>query len=105
MNNESIRKIADFYGFAEQSRQLAEECSELIVAVNKYYRKCERTSVLTPNNALDLQYCISNITEEIADVTIMLEQMKYLLNLKNDDIEDFIKHKLNRQLERIEKND
>ncbi len=105
MNNESIRKIADHYGFPEQSRQLAEECSELIVAVNKYYRKCESTSVLTPNNALDLQYCISNITEEIADVSIMIEQMKYLLNIFDDNIEQIIEQKLNRQLERIEKNE
>lgn len=39
MNNEAIKKIADTYGFSEQSKQLSEECLELIVAVNKYYRR------------------------------------------------------------------
>jgi NTP pyrophosphatase (non-canonical NTP hydrolase) len=101
MNNESIRKIADHYGFAEQSRQLAEECAELIVAVNKYYRK-NYTPLLSPSDYLDLQHYILNITEEIADVTIMLEQMKYLLNISNDDINKIIDMKLNRQLKRIE---
>ena len=43
--------------------------------------------------------------EEIADVTIMLEQIKYLLKLDDNDIDLFIEQKLNRQLERIEKNE
>ena len=102
MNNEAIRKIADHYGFHAQSRQLAEECAELTVAVNKYYRKCDKLT-FTPREHLDIQHCVSNIAEEIADVSIMLEQMKYLLNISNDDINKVIDRKLNRQLERIKK--
>ena len=104
MNNEAIKKIADTYGFSEQSRQLSEECSELVVAVNKYYRKCDKLSH-TPSEHLDIQHCVSNIKEEIADVTIMLEQIKYLLQVSDANIEKIIEHKLNRQLERIEKNE
>ena len=101
MNNEAIKKIADTYRFSEQSRQLSEECAELIIAVNKYYRKCDKLS-FTPSEYLDILHCVSNIKEEIADVTIMLEQIKYLLNISDTDIEQIIEQKLNRQLERID---
>lgn len=104
MNNEAIKKIADTYGFAEQSRQLAEECSELIVAVNKYRRQSKK-SLNTPSDYLSLQCRKADITEEIADTTIMIEQMKYLLQISETDIEQIIEQKLNRQLERIEKNE
>ena len=75
MDKEKIQKIADFYGFVEQSRQLFEEMAELTVAINKYYRLCD-VSLVTPNDYFNMQHCISNIEEEIADVTIMLEQIK-----------------------------
>lgn len=104
MNNEAIKKIADTYGFSEQSRQLSEECSELIVAVNKYHREIKKPSY-TPSDFIDKQYLSLQIMEEIADVTIMIEQIKYLLSLNSDDIDLFIEKKLNRQLERIEKNE
>ena len=100
MDKEKIRKIADYYGFAEQSRQLFEEMSELAVSINKYYRECNK-NLVTPNDYLNMQHCISNIEEEIADVTIMLEQMKYLLSISDTDIEKIRNQKLVRQLERI----
>lgn len=104
MNNEAIKKIAEINRFDEASRQLFEEVGELIVAVNKYHRKIN-TPLLSPSDYLDLQHYIFNITEEIADVIIMIEQIKYLLSLNSDDIDLFIEQKLNRQLERIEKNE
>ena len=102
MNNESIRKIADFYGFAEQSRQLAEECAELIVAVNKYHRQIKKP-LNKPGDYLDLQSCIDNITEELSDTIIMINQIKHLLNISDKNIDKIIEQKLNRQLERIDK--
>ena len=99
MNNEAIRKIADKNGFNEASRQLFEECSELIVAVNKYYRALELYDIEYETAFLDISK--DDIAEEIADVTIMLEQIKYLLQISDSDIEQIIDQKLNRQLERI----
>lgn len=104
MNKEAIKKIADTYGFSEQSRQLSEECAELIVAVNKYHREIKKPSH-TPSDCTDKQYLSLQIMEEIADVTIMIEQIKYLLQISETDIEQIIEQKLNRQLERIEKNE
>ena len=100
MNNEAIKKIADTYGYDAQSRQLIEEMAELTVALNKYYR----VSILTPERVNFAERIkLGNIKEEIADVTIMLEQIKYLLQISDTDIEQIIDQKLNRQLERINK--
>ena len=103
MNNEAIKKIAENNGFDEASRQLMEEVGELIVALNKYYRNEKenlKAEVVDWEKVADLEI---NIAEEIADVTIMLEQMKYLLQISDPDIDQIIEQKLNRQLERINK--
>ena len=97
MNRQAIETIADFYGFDAQSRQCIEEMAELTVALNKYYMVVNEM-----NYVYEHEKCISNILEEIADLTIMLEQMKYLLNIYEDDIETIINRKIQRQLERIE---
>ena len=95
MNNEAIKKIADTYGYNSQSRQLIEEMAELTQAINKAWRM--------GNDFDNLLVQKRNIKEEIADVMIMLEQMKYLLNIYEDDIETIINRKILRQLERISK--
>lgn len=104
MNNEAIKKIADTYGYDAQSRQLIEEMAELTVAINKIWR-LEQTQnsekfCLTFYN-LSMWKRKNELTEEIADVTIMLEQIKYLLQISDSDINEIIEQKLNRQLERI----
>ena len=101
MFDERIKKIADKYGFESQSRQLIEEMAELMVAVNKYYR-LKDDFCITPKVCLDNKYLLEHISEEIADVTIMLEQIKYLLQIDDSEVECFIKQKLERQIERIE---
>ena len=104
MNNEAIKKIAENNGFDEASRQLFEEVAELIVASNKYHRNSKKPKK-TPSDCVSEQYLISQIVGEIADVTIMIEQIKYLLGIKAADVEEIVDFKLNRQLERIEKNE
>ena len=101
MNKQSIIKIAETYGFDAQSRQLIEEMAELTVAINKLHRLGKNWT------NQDSIWCerMRNISEEIADVYIMLEQIKYLLQISDSDIEQIIQQKLNRQLERIEKNE
>ena len=96
--NESIRIISTFYGYDAQSRQLIEEMAELTVAINKLHRLGKNWT------NQDSVWCerMKNITEEIADIYIMLEQMKYLLNIYEDDIETIINRKILRQLERID---
>lgn len=82
------RRIADFYGYEQQSMVLQEECAELIQAVSKYHR--------FPN--MDAQ---DNMVEELADVQVMINQMRYLLDVYPNIFHEKMMYKLDRQLERI----
>lgn len=93
-----IKKIADHYGLKSQQRQLAEECGELIQATSKYMRYQETSYAST----VDWQY-LQKVCEEIADVEVMLDQIKYLLNINPDAIDEIKQNKVDRQLERIYK--
>ena len=83
------QEIAVKKGYPVQSFQLMEECAELIQAVNKYRRY--------GNDEAFKAYI-----EEIADVEIMLEQIKYLLNIKPEDIEGVKLYKLKRTIGSME---
>lgn len=88
--DESIKQIADYYGVDSQSRQCSEECAELIVALSKL-----RRDDVGPHCA------IYNVAEEIADVTIMIMQMMYLLDIPDQQIKDIIDEKLWRKIDEI----
>ena len=73
----------------------SEECCELAQALNKYY--CiEQTKSASALNGLR-----TNIIEEIADVEIMIEQVKRLLSINNRDIELIKEDKIERLGERL----
>lgn len=93
---QKIQYIADHYGYEPQSRQLIEEMAELTVAINKAWRKTFDTVDKIPN--MDDE---ERIEEEIADVEIMLSQIKYLLGVRDGELYQIIKSKLDRQIERI----
>lgn len=93
---QKIQYIADHYGYEPQSRQLIEEMAELTVALNKAWRKIFDTVDKIPN--MDDE---ERIEEEIADVEIMLWQIKHLLGVEEDELSQIIESKLNRQIERI----
>lgn len=99
MITQELKKIADYYGYEAQSNQLVEECAELIQAVSKY-----RRAVLGKGQPVAEEIkviALSNIIEEIADVEVMLEQIKYLLQIPEDDIEAVKIFKGNRTRERM----
>lgn len=98
-----IQKIAQHYGYDTQSRQCIEEMAELTQAINKYWRKDLQCGKY-PYNPWDgympdgsEEY--SNLIEELADVQIMIWQMKFLLT--DTDFDEIIQQKLDRQIERI----
>lgn len=96
-NDEKIKKIADYYGKESQLDILQEECAELVQAVSKYKRGKDDD--------------FSHLLEEMADVTIMIEQVLYLLEKKmiaeESSVYDayfaFFDKKLDRQIKRMEK--
>ena len=83
---DNLRIIADHYGLKNQLRQLAEECSELAVEANHSARKGSVTV---------------RLIEEIADVEIMLDQVRYLAGIQESDIVKTRFYKLERQMKRI----
>lgn len=83
--DERIKKIADYYGYESQMDMLCEECGEFIQARNKLRRN------------VDGAY--QNCLEEIADIAIMVEQMKLICGA--DRIEQIMNEKLDRQIQRI----
>jgi NTP pyrophosphatase (non-canonical NTP hydrolase) len=99
-----IKKIANHYLLDKQQRQLAEECAELIQATSKYVRfiesKTTRDEIIESSD--DGNMLLQNIIEEIADVEVMLDQIKYLIHINPEAIESIKKIKVNRELARIE---
>lgn len=76
------KKILKYYGEGHQVHKLIEEMAELTVAL--------------------LKGDVKNIHEELADVEIMLEQIKLMKFCDKQKIEIIKLLKLNRQLKRIE---
>ena len=108
MNLSDIKKIADTYGYDPQSRMLIEEMAELTKALNKFWRKnllCGQIKI-TPEllERLKRTHEYANVIEEIADVEIMIAQIKYLLNCENE-VSEVAQHKISRQLERMKAGD
>lgn len=83
-----IEYIADSYGLFHQELQLIQEMSELTQAITK-------TMLCIKDESLK-----GNVDEEIADVEIMLEQVKYLRG-NQDNVEQIKSQKIDRQLRRI----
>lgn len=93
---QKIQKIAQTYGYDAQSRQCIEEMAELTQAINKLWRINGKDY----KSAVRYTEVKDNLLEEIADVQIMIWQMQYLLNV---DVSPIIQNKLDRQMERIER--
>lgn len=93
------KKIAEHYGYEAQSSQLVEECAELIQAVSKYRRVRGMGQETTESE----QVALDNLVEEIADVELMLEQVKHLLQIPEEDIQAVKLFKVNRTKERMGK--
>lgn len=94
---EKLRLIADSYGYEAQARQLIEEMAELTVALNKQWRGSQK--YMPCDEAIARQ----NVIEEIADVEVMLEQIKYLLGCDYEVFKEKM-NKTNRTMERMNLN-
>lgn len=92
---EEIHKIALHYGYESQSMMLIEEMAELTQAISKIRRAKE---------PIDFAEAFDSLVEEIADVEIMLEQVKYLLPCGYA-VECMKYKKIKRQIERMKNNE
>lgn len=88
MEKEKIEKIANLYGIEHQNIKLVEEMAELTDAITKLI-----TNIRTPKMR-------EAYISELADVKIVLEQVIYLAG--RDKVENEIKKKIERQIQRVE---
>lgn len=102
MVDERIVHIADEYGYDAQSRQCIEEMAELTQAINKFWRKQLKCGGVDLNEAGFRNKEYENLVEEIADVEIMIEQMKVFMDCEHS-VAEVVEEKLNRQIDRITK--
>lgn len=96
---EKALEILNHYGDRKQRRQLVEECAELIQAVTKLERAQESGDMARiTEKTLEL-------VGELVDVRIMLQQitMSLFQDVSKDMIYEQMEYKLQRQLDRIEK--
>lgn len=84
-----IKKIAISKGYDTQSIKLIEEMAELQQAICKHRESEDKAKTLT------------EIKGEMADVYIMLEQVKYILNISDEELEKIKEYKITRQLLRM----
>ena len=89
-----IEQIADHYGFRHQCMKLLEEMGELTVEVTKYLLSAQSDSVSHIPIALQ---------QELADVCVLTEQLKYLSNTEYVNCE--MERKVERQLGRMSKSE
>jgi NTP pyrophosphatase (non-canonical NTP hydrolase) len=80
---EICKMAIEMYGANEQEGVAIEECAELIQAINHKHRGR-----------------VHNIPEEIADVEIMLEQLK-IINDCADSVERIKRYKIKRLIDRM----
>ena len=72
-----FEKAIERYGVDDQSQVACEECAELIKALSKYHRVTKYQDY----DKRKIHRCMNNIIEEIADVGIMLDQLKIMFDI------------------------
>jgi NTP pyrophosphatase (non-canonical NTP hydrolase) len=82
-----MRTALDQWGLNAQVGQTVEECAELIVALQKYVNR-------TPQFE-----SVDNILDEIADVEMMLAQMRLVLGIDDDTLRKRIEHKFEKLIQ------
>ena len=86
--NPDIRKIAEHYGAEPQMNKAVEELYELIYAVIGYEANpCPETKLA--------------LIDEIADVTVMIEQLRYFADISRGEVNERVRFKVERTLGRI----
>lgn len=95
---EELLKIINHYGIKHQLKYIHSEYFELDEAITQreYQAKDKKSYEL-------VEFEKAHIIEEIADIEVMLKQFQYYYDISDEDIEEIMKYKIQRQIERIKK--
>ena len=88
---DKLKKIFQYHGLSTQLKKLSEEVFELQEAVIKF------SYVELHEGTPAYSYLKGKIEEEFADVMVLLNQIKAIYNLDDEEIKDAMKYKINRQ--------
>lgn len=106
---ENLLKIINHYGLSPQLKYFQSEIYELNEAIIRYdegegnwfegrdgFCELDNGELITETDAMK-----NHIKEEIGDVLCMLRQFQYYYGFTDEEIDDIVKYKVNRQLERM----
>lgn len=91
-------KLGDYYGKDRELGLLQEECAELIQAISKYKRAFDHLNENFDNTVKNAEEAM---IDEIADVEILIDRVKYLCNIDDEDIENIMIKKCKRTIKRL----
>lgn len=91
MNIQVLRKVLRIYGESNQIIKLGEEVGELLQAVSKFHWSSNG------NNSLGEKATFKeSVVTEVADVMVMLEQIKLMVGIDEDELSKEIDRKIKR---------
>ena len=106
---DKLLQIIHCYGVNNQLRKFNEEAFELIEAImmleNYEILEHYKEYANDQNYQSTLSIKKADIAEEIADCYVMLEQFRLYYNISKEDVIENINYKINRQIDRIKKED
>lgn len=97
---EKLLEIMNHYGINKQLKYIHSEYYELDEAITTHELKKSVEYEIPLTEIIGTQ---EHITEELADVMVMLKQIQYFYRIDDKEIEKIMKYKIDRQLSRIEK--
>jgi NTP pyrophosphatase (non-canonical NTP hydrolase) len=95
MNKEILEKAIKKYGTHNQMLKCIEECGELSRAISRILTE------LSSGDGFTTEESLANLQEELADVSIMVEQMLMMFKCEKD-VNQYIAFKIDRLKERLE---
>lgn len=99
---EDTLEIINHYGVRNQLKKLNEECYELIEAIRDYEEQ-KQACEFVGCSRIHADKERKHIVEELGDVRFMLLQFQNYYEIADEEIEEVMRFKDNRQLERISK--
>lgn len=88
--------IIEHYGIDNQLSIHMEECAELLQAISKTKRDWNKNGIDIDN------FNYTHLIEEISDVIVCIDQLKWIFNISDKAIEYNANRKIERQIRRIE---
>lgn len=99
---EKLENIICHYGINHQQKKLEEEVFELQEAITIYQKDIEEGD---PNSIITLimgENNLNHITEEMADVLVLIEQIRIFYGIDLEEVKKIGRKKIDRQISRIE---